>query len=62
MNAGGANEALVKLLMVVGPTAGYIPQYLTMERTQSSKGFSKWVSGILLWSSILRVFFWFVHD
>jgi hypothetical protein len=57
--ASKMSELIVKALMVVGPTTGYIPQYLTMERTQSSKGFSKWVSGILLWSSILRVFFWY---
>jgi hypothetical protein len=41
-------------------TAGYIPQYLEIQRTQNADGFSTGVSCILLVSNTVRIFFWCV--
>ncbi|ORX95422.1 hypothetical protein K493DRAFT_182058, partial [Basidiobolus meristosporus CBS 931.73] len=44
--------------MVFGPIAGYVDQYFAVRRTKTSAGFNLTTCGILLTSSILRVFFW----
>ncbi len=49
-------------LVVPAPPAGYIPQYLEIERTQNAEGFSTGVSFILLVSHTIRIFFWCVED
>jgi len=49
---------LGSLLMIFGPVVGYIPQYIKIQRTGSSEGFSTFVSLILFVSNILRLFFW----
>ena len=51
---------LLDVLMVVGPVVGYVPQYRAIQRSGSSESFSFLVSGILLWSNVLRVYFWCV--
>ncbi|KAK9766559.1 hypothetical protein K7432_004282 [Basidiobolus ranarum] len=48
----------MKLAMIFGPIAGYVDQYFAIRRTKTSAGFSLTTCGILLISSILRVFFW----
>jgi len=49
---------LVDVGMVFGPIIGYVDQYNTVRKTNSSKGFSLAVSGILLFSNIIRIFYW----
>ncbi|PRP78114.1 PQ-loop repeat-containing protein 1-like [Planoprotostelium fungivorum] len=44
-------------IMVFAPVLGYIPQYKSFEKKQSSEGFSTRVSLILLVSNILRCIF-----
>ncbi|KAL6626095.1 hypothetical protein U3516DRAFT_582683 [Neocallimastix sp. 'constans'] len=49
---------LVDVGMVFGPIIGYIDQYYTVKKTHSSQGFSLAICGILLFSNIIRIFFW----
>jgi len=49
---------LVDVGMVFGPIIGYIDQYYTVKKTNSSQGFSLAICGILLFSNIIRIFFW----
>ncbi|KAK9674963.1 hypothetical protein K7432_016762 [Basidiobolus ranarum] len=58
MTLGTILDSCMKLAMVIGPIAGYVDQYFAIRRTKTSAGFSLTTSGILLVSSILRVFFW----
>jgi len=44
--------------MVFCPIIGYIDQYRTVRKTHSSRGFSLVICGILLFSNIIRIFFW----
>ncbi|KAI9494398.1 PQ loop repeat-domain-containing protein [Zychaea mexicana] len=48
----------MSLAMSVGPAIGYVDQYLIIRKHQSSAGFNPVTCGILLFSNILRVFFW----
>ncbi|ORX60848.1 hypothetical protein BCR36DRAFT_2246 [Piromyces finnis] len=52
---------LVDVCMVFGPIIGYIDQYYTVIKTKSSEGFSLAICGILLFSNIIRVFFWLLN-
>ncbi|CAI2178496.1 20252_t:CDS:2 [Funneliformis geosporum] len=52
-------EILLQSSMVIGPVLGYFDQIAKFRKTKSSAGFSLDTSGILLVSSIIRVFFWF---
>eukprot|EP00696_Hemimastix_kukwesjijk_P010238 gnl/Hemi2/22871_TR7657_c0_g1_i1.p1 gnl/Hemi2/22871_TR7657_c0_g1~~gnl/Hemi2/22871_TR7657_c0_g1_i1.p1 ORF type:complete len:233 (-),score=69.16 gnl/Hemi2/22871_TR7657_c0_g1_i1:97-795(-) len=54
-----ANPLLVDALMVIGPTLGFLPQYVKIVREKSAEGFSLFVCFILLTCNILRLFFWF---
>jgi len=47
------------IFMIIAPTFGYFAQILTFRSLQTSKGFSKTISLILIVSNILRIFFWF---
>jgi hypothetical protein len=47
------------VVLVVGPVAGYIPQYKDIRRTRHYQGFSSVVSFILLTSNILRILSWY---
>lgn len=49
---------LVDVGMVFGPIIGYVDQYYTVKKTNSSQGFSLAICGILLFSNIIRIFFW----
>lgn len=55
-------KMLLDILMVVGPVLGYWPQYQAIKQSGSSESFSFLVSGILLWSNVLRVFFWYAPN
>jgi len=44
--------------MVFCPIIGYLDQYRTVWKTHSSRGFSLVICGILLFSNIIRIFFW----
>ena len=45
--------------MILGPCLGYILQTYTMIKTQTSDGFSTYVSFILIISNLLRLFWWY---
>ena len=49
---------LIDILIVIGPSLGYLIQSLKFKKTKSSKGFSKSICLIIYISQILRVFFW----
>ena len=49
---------LIDILIVIGPSLGYLIQSLKFKKTKSSKGFSKSICLIIYMSQILRVFFW----
>ncbi|KAI9229478.1 MAG: hypothetical protein DHS80DRAFT_26939 [Piptocephalis tieghemiana] len=51
-------DTLLQIGIAVGPVLGYIDQVRVMRASRSSNGFSMAVCGILLVSSILRIFFW----
>lgn len=53
--------AVAASFIAVGGALPYIPQYWSLLRTRDSRGFSLLVSFVLLVSSILRIFFWFVR-
>ncbi|CAJ0902941.1 22633_t:CDS:2 [Entrophospora sp. SA101] len=50
---------IFQALMIIGPVLGYFDQIYKFRKTKSSKGFSLDTSGILLISSIIRIYFWF---
>ncbi|CAG8590854.1 9728_t:CDS:2 [Ambispora leptoticha] len=52
-------DVLLKIAMVVGPVVGYFDQIASIRRLKSSAGFSIDTCGVLLISSIVRLFFWF---
>jgi len=52
---------LVDVGMVFGPIIGYVDQYFTVKKTKSSEGFSLAICGILLFSNIIRIFFWLLE-
>jgi len=54
-------KLLIDIGMVFGPIIGYVDQYFTVKKTNSSKGFSLAVSGILLFSNIIRIFYWVIE-
>ncbi|KAF9974899.1 hypothetical protein BGZ73_001597 [Actinomortierella ambigua] len=49
---------LIRIAMVIGPVTGYFHQYYTMNKMKTSIGFSSVTCGVLIVSSIIRVFFW----
>ncbi|RHZ64201.1 hypothetical protein Glove_326g192 [Diversispora epigaea] len=51
-------DHLLGISMVIGPVLGYFDQIIKFQKTKSSAGFSLDTSGILLVSSIIRIFFW----
>ncbi|RKP14647.1 hypothetical protein BJ684DRAFT_8228 [Piptocephalis cylindrospora] len=51
-------DTALQVAIAVGPVLGYIDQVRVMRASRSSNGFSMAVCGILLVSSILRIFFW----
>ncbi|KAJ8660612.1 hypothetical protein O0I10_003660 [Lichtheimia ornata] len=52
-------EYLLSAAMAIGPALGYIDQYFIIKRQQSSSGFNPVTCAILLFSNIVRIFFWF---
>ncbi|CDS08625.1 hypothetical protein LRAMOSA09986 [Lichtheimia ramosa] len=52
-------EYLLSVAMAIGPALGYIDQYFIIKRQQSSSGFNPVTCAILLFSNIVRIFFWF---
>ncbi|KAF9195554.1 hypothetical protein BGZ50_004354 [Haplosporangium sp. Z 11] len=49
---------LIRIAMVIGPVTGYFHQYYTMYKMKTSMGFSSVTCGVLIVSSIIRIFFW----
>ncbi|KAF9357750.1 hypothetical protein BGX26_003146 [Mortierella sp. AD094] len=49
---------IIRVAMVIGPVSGYFHQYYTMHKMKTSIGFSSVTCGVLLVSSIIRIFFW----
>ncbi|CAI2172461.1 18729_t:CDS:2 [Funneliformis geosporum] len=49
---------LLGISMVIGPVLGYFDQIKKFRETKSSSGYSLDTTGILLVSSIIRVYFW----
>ncbi|RIA88029.1 hypothetical protein C1645_775968 [Glomus cerebriforme] len=45
--------------MIIGPVLGYFDQINKFRQTKSSSGYSIDTTGVLLVSSIIRVYFWF---
>lgn len=45
--------------MIIGPTSGYFFQYNLIRRTKSLGSFSTYTCAILIFSNILRIYFWF---
>lgn len=50
---------LFSIAFIFGPTSGYYFQYKLVKRTGSLGSFSTDVCAILIFSNILRIFFWF---
>ena len=48
--------------MVVGGVVPYIPQFMSIRRKRSTKGFSLYVCLALLVANTLRILFWYVGD
>ncbi|KAI7853986.1 hypothetical protein BDC45DRAFT_509544 [Circinella umbellata] len=48
----------LSIAMAIGPVIGYVDQYLIIRKQQSSDGFNPVTCAILLFSNVLRVFFW----
>jgi uncharacterized protein with PQ loop repeat len=46
------------IFMVISPNIGFIAQIIKFRQVKSSKGFSKFLSFIILIANILRIFFW----
>ena len=46
--------------MVVGGVVPYIPQFMSIRRKRSTKGFSLYVCLALLVANTLRILFWYV--
>lgn len=55
-------DFLLDVGMVFGPTIGYIDQIRIMIRDKTSNGFSRLSCLILLSSSLLRVYFWYLKQ
>lgn len=51
-------ERVFDVIMIFGPSLGYIPQYYEISHTKNTRAFSTLVSFILLIANILRIFFW----
>ncbi|KAG0243676.1 hypothetical protein BGW41_001549 [Actinomortierella wolfii] len=49
---------VIRIAMVIGPVTGYFHQYYTMSKMKTSIGFSSVTCGVLIVSSIIRIFFW----
>lgn len=45
--------------MAVGPVLGYVSQYNLIKKNESVGNFSTIVCAILIFSNILRIYFWF---
>ncbi|KAI9281998.1 hypothetical protein BY458DRAFT_498634 [Sporodiniella umbellata] len=54
----GILSTLLSVAMVVAPTAGYFDQIRIISRKKTSLGFNSATCAILLFSNILRIFFW----
>ncbi|KAG0340005.1 PQ-loop repeat-containing protein 1 [Podila humilis] len=50
---------IFRISMVIGPVTGYFHQYYTMYRMKTSMGFSSVTCGVLIISSIFRIYFCF---
>ena len=50
----------LKVAMVVGGVVPYIPQFMSIRRKRSTKGFSLYVCLALLVANTLRILFWYV--
>ena len=48
-----------EIAMVVGGAVPYIPQYLSIKKSQNTKGFSLYVCLALIIANTLRILFWF---
>ena len=55
-----AHESHLKVAMVVGGVVPYIPQFMSIRRKRSTKGFSLYVCLALLVANTLRILFWYV--
>ena len=53
------NLPIVNLGMILAPCLGYSLQTYTMISTETSDGFSTYVSFILIISNLLRLFWWY---
>jgi len=51
-------KLIIDMFMIFGPNIGYIAQILKFREVNSSEGFSKMISFILLMANILGIFFW----
>lgn len=51
-------NTLLDISMVVGPVLGYFDQINKFRQIKSSSGYSLDTTGVLLVSSIIRVYFW----
>ncbi|KAI8139378.1 hypothetical protein BJV82DRAFT_627040 [Fennellomyces sp. T-0311] len=49
---------VLSVAMTIGPVIGYVDQYFIIRKQKSSAGFNPVTCAILLFSNILRVFFW----
>lgn len=47
--------------MIIGPCAGYIVQIFKMYQEKNNKGFSTYVSFILILSNLIRIFWWYIE-
>ena len=51
----------LKVAMVVGGVVPYIPQFMSIRRKRSTKGFSLYVCLALLVANTLRILFWYAY-
>jgi hypothetical protein len=58
LELGNIFNVLLDISMVIGPVLGYFDQIRKFRQTKSSSGFSLDTTGVLLVSSIIRVYFW----
>ena len=52
-------STVINLAMIFAPSIGYITQAIKFKIKKSSVGFSLYVCLVLIFSNILRIFFWF---
>ncbi|ESO00143.1 hypothetical protein HELRODRAFT_128239, partial [Helobdella robusta] len=54
-------ELAVSSAIVLGGVLPYVPQYLDIQKSRNSEGFSTLVCLTLLIANVLRILFWFGH-